>query len=277
MKYQNNFLVNEKFLSNFSDKASESISKKAYEFYLEYNGDNIAIDKKDYFNMSTEGPVVMVLYCPKCKTLGYFINPFGTDKAKDLKFCGVCGEDDIYFRLQVGIEKINVIIELYNSIERGSENVMNILCQQIIVLMTSTYESFLRNFYINVLNIKYVVSNYTLVDKFLKDCKNDFLNAGKTQDRLSKDIFIDYKNIIGKDNYKLLQFCFECRNVIVHNNGICDKIFISQHKDYEGHRDLKLEFSLVYDMYTTMLKSIVKIQEVYDKIVLDALILNLSK
>ena len=80
--------------------------------------------------------------------------------------------------------------------------------------------------------------NHTLYKKFLKDCKNDFLNPGKTSDRLKKELSINYKQIVGEAAYKALMLLSDYRNVIVHNNGICDDTFISQHPDVERHSQI---------------------------------------
>ena len=144
-------------------------------------------------------------------------------QANELKFCVHCGEPNITYRYLEGIKKISELMKLSQYLKDNHKTLSLSLNQQLCVQLCSVYEVYLREFYADILNTMFVKSAQSLYNKFVTDCKNDFLNPGKTNDRLKKEININYKEIIGKDRYKTLLLLSEYRNVIVHNNGICDK------------------------------------------------------
>jgi hypothetical protein len=100
------------------------------------------------------------------------------------------------------------------------------LNQQIVALMMSVFEVYLRDCYAGILNARFVGMNNSLFEKFIKDCKNDFLNPGKANERFQKELGIDIKQLVEKDIFRKLVELAEYRNVIIHNNGICDERFV---------------------------------------------------
>jgi len=262
--YANYFLINQEFLSLFNEPAKDNFSEIAYSAYKRCCRKNTKPLRKSAFfaSVRTRYPVVF-FYCPKCKSS--MITPMigGLKTANGLKFCPHCGEPSIDHRFNEGIKKIFNLFEI--SKEVSSSNLIDSkqLNQCIITALCSIYEVYLREFYADILNAKFVRGEHTLYKKFLKDCKNDFLNPGKTSDRLRKELGLNYKQIVGNDAYKALSLLADYRNVIVHNNGICDDAFISQHPDVERHAQILPSLNTIAALTQVVIFSVQKMDEVY--------------
>lgn len=93
--------------------------------------------------------------------------------------------------------------------------------------LASIIEIYLRDSYVALLSMKHYTPGEEIRDKFNKEIKNDFLNPSKAHQNFKKNLDLDFKSIIGNENYLLLEEISALRNVIVHNNGQADKTFLS--------------------------------------------------
>ena len=196
----------------------------------------------------------------------------GFKTAHGLKYCPHCGEPSIDYRFNTGIDKVLKLIQISISISSTDALQSKILNQSIVTSLCSVYEVYLREFYADILNVKYVRSNRSLYTKFLKDCKNDFLNPGKTTDRLRKELMVDYKQIVGVNAHKALILLSDYRNVIVHNNGICDDAFISKHPNTEKHSQIMPTLKTTLALTQVVQISAKKLDLVYQSEIRNAII-----
>lgn len=263
--YSNYFLINNEFLNEFQEPERIALGDFAYSLYTELRQTKSnLLSKEDYLKSKRTKYSVVYLYCPKCKTSGFTVCQ-GIKQANELKYCAYCGEPNITHRYLEGIKKIAKLIKLSQSLKENQKDLSLSLNQQLCVQLCSVYEVYLREFYADILNTKFVKSGQSLYDKFVADCKNDFLNPGKTNDRLKKEISINYKETIGKERYKMLLLLSEYRNVIVHNNGICDTKFINQHPETEKHSQIIPQIETILTFFCCMGQSVTLLDAEYQK------------
>lgn len=235
----NFFVVNSEFIERFEQEQQRILSDFAYQTYIHHlKSKSKKLSKERFFASDRVHHSIIYTYCPKCKVKGFFINHLSRKQSNNFKFCPHCGEPNISHRYNVGREKIVALLQLSNSLRESNDQLSRMVCQKILVSICSVFEVYLREFYADILNTKFIRSDLSLYDKFLNDCKNDFLNPGKAQERLKRELSINYKAIIGDELFKSLEFWADCRNVIVHNNGICDRRFVKKYPDYELRSEL---------------------------------------
>jgi hypothetical protein len=263
--YANYFIIDNDFLSFVPLRDKERVADYAYAIYKEcLRKGSRPLSKEDYFTSKKTRYPVLFFYCPKCQA-SWFFPSFGFKSAQGLKYCPHCGEPSIDHRFNEGMKKVTNLLQLSIDVSKTDPSRSKELNQCIITSLCSVYEVYLREFYADILNAKYVRQGRSLYHKFLKDCKNDFLNPGKTNDRLKKEIDVNYKNTVGTEAYKTLSLLSDYRNVIVHNNGICDAPFLKQHPDVEPHSQIKPSVGTVASFMRIVLKSVIKMNDVYEK------------
>lgn len=230
--FSNYFLINKDFINHFDESQKAILSDFAYNTYVQcLQNKSHRVSKDRFFSSDRVHYSLVYTYCPKCKVKGFVINPLSKKKSEGFKFCPHCGEPNISHRYNIGREKIVSLLTLSKQLSQDNPVLSQRLNQQILVLICSVFEVYLREFYADILNSKFIRSELSMYEKFLDDCKNDFLNPGKTHARLKKELSIDYKGSIGAIAFKTLSLWADYRNVIVHNNGICDRKFIKQHPE----------------------------------------------
>ena len=264
--YSNYFLVNDEFLNEFDENERKFLDDFVYSFYkrVRQTKSNI-LSKEEFFKSKRTRYMIIYRYCPKCKTDGFTVC-IGRKSADGMKYCVNCGEPNITHRYLEGIKKIAELIKLSHKLKQEESSLSLSLNQQLCVQLCSVYEVYLREFYADILNTKFVRAGTSLYDKFLSDCKNDFLNPGKTNDRFKKEININYKDVIGQEHYKALLLLSEYRNVIVHNNGICDAKFINQHPEIEKHSQLVPQIETIMAFFCCMGQAVTLLDKEYQKI-----------
>ena len=87
---------------------------------------------------------------------------------------------------------------------------------------------------------------------------------------------IDYRNIVGDDAFKALLIKADFRNVIVHNNGICDTTFVSQHPNVEIRSQITPSTKFVFAAFEVVLFTVKKLDEIYQKEIRDVIISNIT-
>lgn len=157
------------------------------------------------------------LFCPYCKnSLILLIDA-------QPKFCTSCGETNPFQKLENSATKASL---LFGLVQKSEEQVTRVLLEQSIVILATCIEVFFRDIYSTILNLRHVKHGHTIIERFYNEVKNDFINTGKIRKRF-KDLGIDIKNTIGEEVVKDINLLLLKRNVIVHNNGIIDKAFLS--------------------------------------------------
>lgn len=264
--YSNYFLINDDFLKGFEEPERTILGNYAYALYKRCRRTkNNLLSKDAYLTSKRTKYSVVYMYCPKCKSAGFTVC-MGVKHANGLKYCANCGEPSITHRYFEGIKKIAALIELAQSLKENQKDLSASLNQQLCVQLCSVYEVYLREIYADILNTKFVKSGHSLYEKFLADCKNDFLNPGKTNARLKKEIDLDYKAIIEENRYKALSLLAEYRNVIVHNNGLCDTKFINQHPEVEKHSQIVPSTETILAFFCCMGQAVTLLDAEYQKI-----------
>ena len=275
--YSNYFAVDLDFINHFEDEQREQISDFAYSIYCKcLRPKSKKLSKDDYLKSNRVHYSLAYTYCPKCKRKGFIINHLTKKYTQGFKFCPSCGEPNITHRFTVGKDKIVPLLVLSKHLEENDIKLSEKLNQQLVVSICSVYEVYLREFYADILNTKFIRSDFSLYDKFLNDCKNDFLNPGKTQSRLKKELDIDYKKIIGADEYKFLSLWSDYRNVVVHNNGICDRNFINNYPEIELRSEVAPKWKSVAVYLQVVESCIKKLDAIYSETILEFVVHELK-
>lgn len=274
--------INNSFLSNFKAEDQVVIKNAIYSHYLRCGtgkriGRKIPID--DYFSSHHTKYKFIYFYCPKCKKSGVLVlrtPPFSPDQ---LKFCCSCGLSNPFYKYEIGKKKIILLLALSDAFKDTSASQIDyVLNQQIVTLIMSVLESFLRDIYVNILNAKFVESESSLFEKFIRDCKNDFMNPGKTNERFYKELGIHFKESIGRDVFKKLSDLAEYRNVIVHNAGICDQRFLDKRiGNHELYEQITIQTATVKMYFEAVEITVSKLAIIYNAIIYDCQINTLKR
>ncbi|WP_158308920.1 hypothetical protein [Methanocella arvoryzae] len=200
---------------------------------------NIKSDIESYNNRMLGKPfpsgekviVTYCTYCPYCKkaTMG------GFPDEREPTFCMFCGETDTYIKVTRSLSKAKDLLILSNN-TIIDVNLKRILHEQIIIIIATSMEIFLRDIYATLLNIRYIKSNLSLYERFYRDSKNDFATFGKAKKELQNELNINFNTFLSDDEIDNLNILSLKRNVIVHNAGIIDNPYISQ----SGQKDLAI-------------------------------------
>jgi hypothetical protein len=184
--------------------------------------------KKKIENLSP--PKKYVFLCPYCNFLVIVVTPKTTNTPR---FCSMCGESDPFEKIQLSIEKVQALYELSQKCTSGIEIKKDrrnerILLEQCIVILATGIELFFKDFYVIGMDLMYVKNEHSLVSKFSKDIKNEFLNTGKIKERFRSDLKINIDSILDSQELKKINTLLIKRHAIVHNNGLIDKKFQSE-------------------------------------------------
>lgn len=177
--------------------------------------------------------------CPYCNNLGIIsIAKTQTEDTLDPFTCVYCGDTNPHDKLIRGLEKVNMIYQQakeHNDYTSADPDdlfdhycIERVLIEQCVTLLATSTEIFLKDVYCLLLNIRFVRYEKSLFQRFHSDVRNDFLNIGKAKQMFKKDLDIDLDNEIGKDTLAQMNLLILKRNVIVHNLGRADSIFLSQ-------------------------------------------------
>lgn len=266
----NFYLIDENFVNRLSEKIRDEFKDKIYNMYfnsLSKNSKKLSID--NFFKNTRRVKVKFVqTYCAYCKASYTMIHITDINDLNTLKYCMNCGENSIFLRFSTGIKKIRNMITLSSSmLQSNKKNIINDLNQQILVLIASTLEIYLRDYYITFLNMTLIKPDSSQIERFKKDCKNDFINIDKTIDRFKKELNINLKSLINVDTYNSLKELSLYRNVIVHNNGICDKKFLNYNIGrYTEHDLIKVSIKALNKYRSAISKVVHAIQPLYETI-----------
>ncbi|TKH03475.1 hypothetical protein FC678_25120, partial [Peribacillus simplex] len=159
------------------------------------------------------------LLCPFCKSEGIMT----TQKGITPIYCYECGETSPFNKLNRTLEKVKKLKELSR---HNEDEIVYILREQMVVILATSIEVFLRDIYSTMYNLIYIKRNSTLIKKFMSEVKNDFINMGKIKKRFN-ELEISFSSNIDDKILKEINLLLLKRNVVVHNAGIVDKSFLS--------------------------------------------------
>ena len=275
--FSNYFIVNNDLLTSIPDPFKSIIANRIYSMYLNCLQNNTRpLSLSQYLNSKKTKYPILYLYCPKCKKAELLSFSGGKRVASSLKFCPCCGEPSINHRYLTGRNKIIKMLKVSQMIKNTSDELEKYQNQQLEVLMCSVYEVYLREFYADILNTKFVATEATLYENFSDNCMNDFICTGKTQRRFKRELGIDYKKTIDPSVYKALTMLSDFRNVIVHNNGICDAKFRRKYTDIERHSEIYPQYESLCTYLSAIDFAVIKLDEIYQQEIRQAAINDLK-
>lgn len=238
--------IDKNFLGKLDIKTKDEFINYFYFVYSTVSRAKNKVPKERFINnLSKIGMYFEYSYCPYCKksSLKLIIG-----KNKPFHFhgshCGFCGEQDLFAKKSAVLKKVQILLntisknqaelDMENQEDKlfklsiiGHQELNSVLYEQIITLLATSLEVFLKDAYSLYLNITLIKSGKTEIERFRDECKNDFVNNNKIIDGFKK-IGINLKRLLSPDTRQSINQLFHKRHVIVHNNGMADKSFVSQ-------------------------------------------------
>ncbi|WP_046227487.1 HEPN domain-containing protein [Paenibacillus dauci] len=202
------------------------------------------------------------LFCPYCKrALLIVVFPKKNEVKTNLQYCVACGESGPNSKVIDSLAKAQKLFDIQLDFD---EALKRILLEQCIVMLATSLEVYLRDIYSTLLNMRYVRFRESLIERFYKDAKNDFLNIGKGRRKFKQDLKIDLFELIDTDDIKKINILTSKRNVIVHNNGIADKSFSNSISiDCEIGREIEITKKEVEEYFLTIGTLSSNLNEIY--------------
>ncbi len=165
--------------------------------------------------------------CPYCNQQSWRLLSKGDSvESNGHVSCPNCTETNPYDKIKNALDKARTLEDIAD--KTTDETKRRVLLEQCIVVIATAIEIFLRDAYSTIMNLRYVKINQTLIQKFLKDSRNEFTNIDRARDRFKTDLGIDLASVMPKDKIGELILLMAKRNAIVHNNGIADDQFLRQ-------------------------------------------------
>jgi len=97
-----------------------------------------------------------------------------------------------------------------------------------IVLLATGLEIFFRDIYCSGMTIKHIKQTHEMFSFFSNESRNAFINIENTMKIFKERLNINLKDTLLDSEIKIIRRLFLKRNVIVHNNGFVDRIFLNQ-------------------------------------------------
>lgn len=231
-------LIDNSFISGFSESHIEYMKSYYYSFYSNYciSKNKSPLCKEKFFtNMRRHKVKLVQICCPYCGNMNIWILEGTISLGDSLNYCTSCGKksasDNAFFQIsrlirirhfhQSGLEKLK---------ESSSEKDLKLLSYDIyqleLIEITSIIEVSLREFFVCLVYLTFQNTKNKYFDSIIKKSTgNDFMNIGKANNHYKKALDIDLRNLISCDCWNNLLDIVEIRNTIVHNNGMIDKKF----------------------------------------------------
>lgn len=225
-------LIDEDFIQKLIPSAREIALKHLFDYYKMLSQKIIGVcryNENDFLvNANRRKIKLNQCYCPYCGSI-YIIPILGKKKvAANLNYCAHCGKRPISVAFN---EEMHKFIRIHYFTKKLEEHVedklhLNDFYHIQISTLASIIECYLRDSYISLLSMKHYTPKVEIRDRISKEIKNDFLNPTKAQQHFKKNLGIDFKELIGENNFHGLEEISALRNVIVHNNGLADLTFL---------------------------------------------------
>ena len=231
-------LVDEEYLSKFSQNHLSFMKKVYYDFYqnaCKVTGRKKQF-KKDFFkNMHYKRFQLFQLCCPYCGSIDIFLHDKKLSKKPGYNYCVNCGKGSAFDNIQTQISRFirirNIqaigLTVLKEKHPQKEDWLIGFDCYQMeLIELASIIEVVFRDYFeallfINNLGIKneyisLVVNKYT---------SNDFMNIEKANIDYKRAFGIDLKKELDKKRWIDLIDIVNLRNMMIHNNGIADDRF----------------------------------------------------
>lgn len=284
-------LVDENFLMGFDVKHRNFMVKKYYEIYKLYcdNHQMKALSIDNFLlNANRRKVKIIQVFCPYCGEVRVDIKMESISKIKSLQFCSKCGKKstsiNVFLQLSSLIRMQEVHKAGYEVLARSyNQEDMKIIAYDImqmeLVELASVLEKTLRDFYMDIVHIKYRSFGIEYIDFLIqKNTNNDFMNFDKANVHYKRGIGIDLKDKISPECRSNLIDLINLRNVIVHNNGFIDEKFKNT-KTFSRVEDL-IEGELIFiniEQIDKYLRSVLKIIITVEKIFHDIFSAEMNK
>lgn len=232
------FLVDELFISSFSKQQRPFMLMYYYEIYMRYcDENNINKLSMDNFikNASRKKVKIIQIYCPYCGKIEAFACIGTMRQISHYKHCTNCGRsstaDYIFLQLSSYIRLKQVHSEGLKSLQKQyTKDEMKIISYDTmhteIVALTSILEKMLRDFFIDLVFLKYKNHNSNYIREVVKkNTSNDFMLFDKANMHYKKGAGVDLKQCVSAGCREKLIDLANIRNTIVHNNGMVDEKF----------------------------------------------------
>jgi hypothetical protein len=264
----------EKFYILVDDVFLKTITKKSQHWLKEFIEETSG-------KFGSTGVICYVTLCPYCNNFAVLIRKSLTFKYEP-NACTICGESTPYYKFKHCIKKAQILYQLSDYCQSNKDkfpkNIQNerVLLEQCVVVLATGIELFFKDIYILSMDLKYVKPEYTLNSKLNADVKNDFLNIGKTVKNFKNEFKIDISKILGQETIKKMTYLLLMRNLIVHNNGFVDSIFLNnipenRRENYRAGRPIPISKDEIIDFINITEEVLDKIETEFDKIIVPEL------
>lgn len=263
---QNYILADNEFIIKLSTRSANLYSSIFYNIYMsEIGPSNKSLDKEGFLKKMKRSKLKFVIsYCPFCNNIMLFCETdLSMEKLKEMVYCTICGDSEFMVKAIRARDDIDDFVEL-TSDKSLTEKSKRLLMNQLVVMISTQIECFVKDYYAASLNMKLIKFRQSSYSRFLRDCGNDFINPSKTNQRLKKELGITLKELIHIEDYNAFTKLSAYRNVIVHNNGRADKSFLSQNNMSYQLGDIILVTDDDVDNFRQLYKNlVVKLMGIY--------------
>lgn len=230
-------IVDKDFLLGFNEKQAAFMLMTYYVYYKSYcesTGNKVLPMNTVLLNARRRKIKLIQQCCPYCGCIDIMVNEGKVHDIMNLKYCSRCGKKSTK---EIAFEQISSLIrmemihhagitKLISEEEMDQEIIGYDIMLTEIVQLTSIFEKIIRDFYIDLVCIKYkCYSSDYLIGVIEKDLKNDFMNFDKANNHYKKALDMNLKEMVSAECRENLLDLVNVRNVVVHNNGRIDEKF----------------------------------------------------
>lgn len=235
------YIVDKEFLQGFNDNQAVFMLYTYYRFYEKYCkqiGMKPSAMDKFLINARRKKVKIIQLCCPYCGQIDIMVTSQSVSRCDSMNYCVTRGKkstNQIIFEQVASFIRMNTVHQAGLGVMKGKhETSYEILGYDVwlteIIQLTSILEATLREFYIDLVSMKYrCYEDEFLTSIIKKEIKNDFLNIDKANEHYRKALNIDLRILISQKTRENLLDLVNVRNSAVHNNGKLDDKFKKTH------------------------------------------------
>lgn len=261
-------LVDEEYMSKFSDQHLRYMKEYYYSVYLNFcrkiNRSPLAFDAF-FKNMHFRRFQLYQLCCPYCGTISLSVHDKKQNPSVGLNYCHSCGRTSTLNNLQkqlarfIRIYQMNRIsIQAVAQQKPGRETwLIAYDCYQIeIIELASIIEVLFRDYFEALLFISDTIE------------RNDFMNIDKANTIYKKAFEIDIRKNLNSDVWDNLLDIVKLRNMFVHNNGQVDEHFkrtstFTRWKDRVDDPLIRIEAEDIEKLLSSVIDAVTVVSNLY--------------
>lgn len=274
-------LVDEPFLQKFNDMQYGLMKTLYYKFYCRFCElhKRVPLKENEFFtNMHRRRIQLYQLCCPYCGVIEIIPLDKKIEGICGYNYCPHCGRGSATNNI---VKQISRFIRL-NGINRlglkefkkehpdTEEWLLAYDIYQIeVITMASIIEVIFREYFEALIFITNFGINNSYIKKVIStSTKNDFMNIEKCNNNFKKAFNINLKSILNENDWNNLVDIVNLRNMMVHNNGLIDKQFMTSQtyqrvkNKVEGNL-YRLEDKDIVEYISSMLNAATAISDVY--------------